>query len=255
MLEDSITKIRRESENEEKKIRQAEATLETKKKELKLTQERYLEMSQAVEQEESTEATEAKILKLEQQITSMSEDNLKKIKAINLEEESARKENNELKNKLSELEEEYKKHMEFDYKEFEERKKMLEEEEQGLVKELEGIEAENLKIRKDIEKIQNMKPVSGEVHKKYLDLFEKMFISQEIGKAERIMSLKEEERKQTIECNRRKEWLREKQQEINARERRIREKDQLIEKLTNDIKEKSTLLLNKYQVDSHKTKR
>ena len=37
-----------------------------------------------------------------------------------------------------------------------------------------------------------MKPVSGEVHKKYLDLFEKMFISQEIAKAERIMSLKEQ---------------------------------------------------------------
>ena len=63
-----------------------------------------------------------------------------------------------------------------------------------------------------------------------------MFISQEIAKAERIMSLKEEERKQTIEVNRRKEWLREKQQEINIRERRIVEKDQLIEKLTNEIR-------------------
>ena len=43
-----------------------------------------------------------------------------------------------------------------------------------------------------------MKPVSGDVHKRYLDLFEKMFITQELAKAEKIMALKEQQRKYNI---------------------------------------------------------
>lgn len=100
-----------------------------------------------------------------------------------------------------------------------------------------------------------MKPVSGDVHKRYLDLFEKMFISQEIAKAEKIMTLREEERKYSLELGRRKEWLNEKQKEIQEREGRVAEKNRLVDKLTAEIREKSTLLLTKYQVEADKHKK
>ena len=58
------------------------------------------------------------------------------------------------------------------------------------------MENEGSRLKKDIERIQSMKPVSAEVHRKYLDVYEKMLISKEIGKAEQIMMLKEEERRQ-----------------------------------------------------------
>lgn len=35
-----------------------------------------------------------------------------------------------------------------------------------------------------------MKPVSSQVHKKYLDLFEKVYINEQLSKAEKIMGLK-----------------------------------------------------------------
>jgi hypothetical protein len=44
----------------------------------------------------------------------------------------------------------------------------------------------------NITKIQNMKPITSDIHQHYLDIFEKMFISQELAKAEKIMALKEE---------------------------------------------------------------
>lgn len=98
-----------------------------------------------------------------------------------------------------------------------------------------------------------MKPVSSDIHKKYLDLFEKMFISRQISKAEKILALKQEEKKQAQEFARRREWLKEKQIEINTRERRIAEKNQIIDTLTHEIKEKSTLLLKKYHDDGART--
>ena len=42
-----------------------------------------------------------------------------KIKVLSEEEEKAKSENEELKQKLADLEKEYKKHLEFDYNEFE----------------------------------------------------------------------------------------------------------------------------------------
>lgn len=124
-----------------------------------------------------------------------------------------------------------------------------------MKQDLESLQQQSEKIRKDIQKIQEMKPVSGDVHKRYLDLFEKMFISQEIAKAEKIMTLREEERKYSLELGRRKEWLNEKQKEIQEREGRVAEKNRLVDKLTAEIREKSTLLLTKYQVEADKHKK
>lgn len=54
---------------------------------------------------------------------------------------------------------------------YEAHKSRLEEEEAQLDQELKQLEAQSLKIKRDIDKIQKMKPVSTDVHKRYLQLF------------------------------------------------------------------------------------
>ena len=69
------------------------------------------------------------------------------------------------------------------------------------------------------------------------------------------MILKEEQKRQKGEVERRKEWLLEKENEIKIREKRLASKNQQIEALTNEIKNKSTTLLTMYQTEQEKYKK
>ena len=176
------------------------------------------------------------------------------LKLAEAEQSELREEKEELDEELEQLKQEKYNLESFQMDNFNSKLSELLEEESQFKEDISRFEVETETAKRNMQSLQMARPIKEELHRKYLQLYEKIFINKELDAIESLIEYKDEEINRLQQYGNRKVLYRGRRKEIQDIEVRILSKKNSLTSLEHEIRDKSTVLLNLYQMESQKMK-